>query len=242
MRGDGVVARSAMALDTECSVFSDDALGLGLYDSDGDSSGPDSSLLDMDLGDSAGASEQQPPSTHAGAGACAMLEPCSSAHAARAGADGGAGGVEQSAAASAHGGAGGVEQSAAEQTVAGAQSPSAAASGVSAEQLLQVQLLFPERDEAFCCAVCRVVAGHAGRAPWLVVGKVLDDAQKVRLVSPTHKGLPASFRLCTAKDAELKDIVDCVFSLLFQFQVQHPRACAVHTRNACKCAWRLVLA
>ena len=77
MRGDGVVARSAMDLDTECSVFSDDALGLGLYDSDGDSSGPDSSLLDMDLGDSAGASEQQPPSTHAGAGASAMLEPCS---------------------------------------------------------------------------------------------------------------------------------------------------------------------
>ena len=94
--------------------------------------------------------------------------------------------------------------------------------------LLRVMQVWPGRSELFCKALCRLIAGD-----WRVVCKVVAEACEASAISPTHKGLPASFQPCSATDKEIRDIVEYVLDTFFEFQVAWPCLMARVCLRAC---------
>ena len=185
-----------------------------------------------------GASAQQLPDTHAGAGAPVTQSPrASSLSAARSAQSGGGAGADAGAGASAHTGAGAGAGVAGQH--AGGQSLHADAPDVCPELLKRAQKLWPGRGEAFWRAICRQI--RASRRPWLVINKVDIELQQILRSFPTHSGLPLSFQPCSCGDAEIVDIVNWILVHLFQFQVLLSPHAHMHAGGGISCRLDCVL-
>ena len=82
-----------------------------------------------------------------------------------------------------------------------------------------VSKVFPDRSLAWQASLTALAQGSGAHQPWRKISQVLANARLQRLAAPSGTGLPPSFVPCSAIDAELKDIMNWVFTHLVCVQV-----------------------